>query len=317
MRGYFYARVFLWCIMVQFTKQFRTNRELLSILENRGVVISDKVRAEEFLDYVNYYRLTGYLSSFRPQKSSDDSFLPNTDFENVRRLYIFDRQLRSLVFEGVAIIEIYVRALISSCLGLKGPFVHFDETMFTPYFNKKKKKIWYACHEREIIRSQEACVRHFQETYDEWPRLPIWVSVELMSFGTISRFYEGLDKPYKEHIAQNFGQRSKVFQSWLHAVAYVRNVCAHHARFWNRVLSIRPMIPKNNAAWSCFSRPSVSKRPFLVLAVINHILKNIKTNTNMDVQWGIKMQQLLSDPPPVPNFEHAMGLPSQWKNFLL
>ncbi|WP_438590204.1 Abi family protein [Duncaniella muris] len=30
----------------------------------------------------------------------------------------------------------------------------------------------------------------------------------------------------------------KTFNSWLHTINYVRNICAHHARLWNRDFNI-------------------------------------------------------------------------------
>ncbi|MGE4307572.1 MULTISPECIES: Abi family protein [Bacteroides] len=29
--------------------------------------------------------------------------------------------------------------------------------------------------------------------------------------------------------------------SWLHSIVYIRNICAHHSRLWNKVLGVRPL----------------------------------------------------------------------------
>jgi len=284
-----------------------TNKALLSLLESRGLVIPDKTGAEKFLDYTNYYRLTGYMFPFESQRHS---FLPGTTFDSIQSLYLFDRQLRSLVYEGIAVLEIYIRAKISSCLGQNGPFVHLDKSVFYPGF---EWDVWYKFLVTEVERSSETFVRHFRSTYDEWPNLPIWVSVELMSLGSLSRFYGGLKRHYQTSIASNFNLHAPVLASWLHVIAYVRNICAHHARFWNRVLSIKSMIPKRDAAWSCFSRPSVQDKPFTVLTLLNYLLKNIKANTGMDISWHSRMRQLLNNPPQVPKFEQSMGIFSKWE----
>ncbi len=42
-------------------------------------------------------------------------------------------------------------------------------------------------------------------------------------------------------IAKWFGLPPETFTSWLHSVNYVRNICAHHARLWNRDMNIVPM----------------------------------------------------------------------------
>jgi len=301
------AGIFLpFFLMVQFSKPFKTSKELLSLLESRGLVIPDKTSAEKFLEYTNYYRLTGYMLPF---ESHGHSFLPGTTFDDIQSLYLFDRELRSLVYEGIAILEVYTRAKISACLGSMGPFAHFDKSIFYSGFHWED---WHAFLVEEVKRSKETFVCHFRSTYDEWPNLPIWVSVELMSFGSISRLYCGIKRCYQKCIASNFNLRAPVLASWLHAIAYVRNICAHHARFWNRLLSIKPMILRRDVAWSCFLQPTLQDKPFVLLTVLSELLKHIQAGTGMDIQWHSKMHRLLSNPPNVPRFEQAIGMPSRW-----
>ena len=56
------------------------------------------------------------------QKSSNETrnhqFIPNTDFDQILDLYIFDRQLRLLVMEAIERIEVALRSLWSSALAL-------------------------------------------------------------------------------------------------------------------------------------------------------------------------------------------------------
>jgi abortive infection bacteriophage resistance protein len=39
-------------------------------------------------------------------------------------------------------------------------------------------------------------------------------------------------------------ERRDLFVSWIRSMNHVRNICAHHARLWNRVLVDRPKPPK-------------------------------------------------------------------------
>jgi hypothetical protein len=50
--------------------------------------------------------------------------------------------------------------------------------------------------------------------------------------------------PEKKAVAVYFGVMEPVLVSWLHSLVYVRNICAHHARFWNKELRISAKIPK-------------------------------------------------------------------------
>ena len=41
-----------------------------------------------------------------------------------------------------------------------------------------------------------------------------------------------------------YGLQHLVLKSWLHTLTYVRNLCAHHARLWDKVLQISPRLPE-------------------------------------------------------------------------
>lgn len=90
---------------------------------------------------------------------------------------------------------------------------------------------------------------HLRQRYDEYPQLPIWAAVEIMSFGSLSKLYASLREDDQAEVAGNFGLHRRILVSWLHTLVYVRNICAHHARLWNRELAIAPKAPKWDAAW--------------------------------------------------------------------
>ncbi|WP_349293799.1 Abi family protein [Marinobacter sp. M3C] len=55
-----------------------------------------------------------------------------------------------------------------------------------------------------------------------------------------------------------------LLQSWLHTLTIVRNICAHHARLWNRELGIKPELPKKASfLWpESLTRPRDNVRVF-------------------------------------------------------
>ena len=97
----------------------------------------------------------------------------------------------------------------------------------------------------EYHRSDEQFVRSFKRKYSD-PLPPSWMTLEVTSFGTMSILYQYL-KPGipKRDVAAVFGVSDTVFASWLHTLVYVRNICAHHARLWNRTLGVRPLMPRH------------------------------------------------------------------------
>lgn len=70
-------------------------QEQLDKLKSRNCVVKNEARAQFILQNINYYRLTAY---FLPFKQEDGTYKDGTTFENVYRIYEFDRKSRKLVF---------------------------------------------------------------------------------------------------------------------------------------------------------------------------------------------------------------------------
>lgn len=84
---------------------------------------------------------------------------------------------------------------------------------------------------------------------DKYGKLPVWAAVECMSLGTLSMLYGNLDpdtgtsdssRGVQAEVAEAFGTKPYYLRSWMHHLTTVRNIAAHHDRFYNRVMTIRP-----------------------------------------------------------------------------
>jgi abortive infection bacteriophage resistance protein len=132
--------------------------------------------------------------------------------------------------------------------------------------------------------------------------------LEVTSFGTLSMMYENL-KPgkTKRKIAEQFGLDRKTFTSWLHTVVYIRNVCAHHNRLWNRTLSIRPRIPRTpHNRW--LSQNTGNGKAFFTLSIVIYFLNTV----NPKHTFPSKFKKLLDK---YPNVDvGAMGFPDDWED---
>jgi abortive infection bacteriophage resistance protein len=292
----------------RFTKPFTSYQEQLEKLRNRGLVIPDWEEAGWFISYCNYYRLSGYILAFEKERNV---ILPGTTFDDVKKLYEFDRALRGLVWEAIAVIEVSVKSRVAYQLGESGdPFLHKNKQLFQ---NTGTWHVWLEKIRKDTKGSKEPFVNHFKETYAEYPDLPIWVLTELMSFGSLSTFYSEIQGVYQRQIAWYFGVPHTILESWLHSLTYVRNLCAHHARLWDRYLCIFSKIPKRRSEWDCFRENNLSRRTFFTLSIIKFLLNKIKEHTNVDIDWSKRIVALMDNHPHVPNFERHMGIPGNWK----
>ena len=70
------------------------------------------------------------------------------------------------------------------------------------------------------------------------------MAIEVLSFGSLSIMFKNLKKnSAKKSIANYFGVSPIILESWMGHLAYVRNLCAHHSRLWNRTMTVTAMIP--------------------------------------------------------------------------
>lgn len=102
-------------------------------LLKRGL-IADRDDLIHKLQQVSYYRLSGYWFPFR--KFPDDHFKKDTHFKTIWNRYVFDRQLRLLVLDGIERIEISLRTNITYILGHETVPLDIQKTVISPIYNR-------------------------------------------------------------------------------------------------------------------------------------------------------------------------------------
>lgn len=184
-------------------KIWKSFNEQLELLRSRGMLIDDEKKALGYLRSLGYYRLSGYLYSFRQEdpnhsKKRLDQFIPNSRFEDVKALYMFDKKLRQLALDALERIEIAVRVSIAYELGKYEPLVYQKSQYFEPHFEHQK---WLDKYQNLVNRESESSfVKHHLEHYDG--NLPIWAASEVWDFGTMSMLYKGMLAKDKDRIAK-------------------------------------------------------------------------------------------------------------------
>lgn len=75
--------------------------------------------------------------------------------------------------------------------------------------------------------------------------IPIWVAIEVTPFGFLSKLYRNLSEDVKKHIAKIYYNVPYLYlESWLQTLSNVRNVCAHYGRLYNKKLTFKPRLFK-------------------------------------------------------------------------
>lgn len=294
---------------MKFEKPALSVEQQLDQLVRRGMFVTDRAAAMQLLAHVSYYRLRAYWlpDEVPASRPGDHAFKPDTQFETIVDLYSFDRKLRLLVMDAIERIEVSLRTGWAYVLSLRcGSHGYLDPTLFRKC--REHEKCLLKLRE-EIQRSQETFVLHYRKTYTEPELPPIWVACELLSFGQLSLWYQNLKHGSdRVEIAAAYGIDEQILKSFAHHLTFVRNVCAHHSRLWNREMTIKMKVPAN-PEWLGMSFNSANiKRLYNTLVMLAYVLDIISPRS----QWRANLLALLGQHPKVDLA--AMGFPGDWRD---
>lgn len=99
--------------------------------------------------------------------------------------------------------------------------------------------------------------------------------------------------------------------SWLHTITYVRNICAHHSRLWNKTFGITPMMPRRTTFPFVTLSTKGTQHVYFVLCMIQYLLNIINPSNTFRNKINVLLEEY-------PNIDIvAMGFPENWKEQLL
>lgn len=277
------------------------------MLKGRGLIVGDENEAIRQLKIISYFRLTNYMRPMEANKSTH-IYKPGSLFENAVDLYYFDKQLRVLLFSAVQSIEIALRSKVIHHLSIKyGAFWFMDEHLSSnqTLFNENLSHI-----DKELKRSREDFIsQHFAKyTSPKFP--PVWKTLEVVSFGTLSKLFENFgDKRVKKIIAREFNLPQHLYlENWIKCIAVLRNCIAHHSRIWNRKFPLKPKMPlKLTGMWIDCSSIEQAKL-YAQLCCLAYLQNQIHPDNDFKQQ----LKSLLSAHPNVDVV--TMGFPAGWEN---
>ncbi len=213
-----------------------TVEDQIEKLKSRGCIIEDMDHAVCALSNINYYRLAHYFAVFLETKNR---YKEGTSFETVMHIYDFDKMMRNLLLTALEEVEITMRANVSNYHALKyGALGYLNESGFDPA--RHNHKVFVKKIERVIEKNTgEQLVAHHMKKYGG--AFPLWVIMELFSFGLLNSFYSEMKVEDKRAIAENaFGMPYRCVENWLNCLSELRNHCAHYNRLYANPLSSTP-----------------------------------------------------------------------------
>ncbi len=292
---------------MNYTKPPLTIQQQIDKLKDRGLTFGNEPRAANYLSNISYYRLRAYTYPFQDNTNSNHPFIQPVSFEEIINLYVFDRRLRILVFNALEKIEIALRTKIIYEYSIAfGSHWFEDENMF---WNIDQFDTDMETLSNEIDRSKETFIEHYQNTYSNPPTPPAWMSLEVASFGLLSKLFRNLKNgPVKTKIAREFGlPTSEILSSWMYAITGIRNIVAHHGRLWNRRFIITPRIPSRVLNPFLNNTHIFRNKIYAIFCCMNYILGIISPGNS----FSTELKELLKSCHLVDLNE--MGFPVDWE----
>lgn len=277
------------------------DEQVANLLE-KGLIVEDAEYAKVFLNDVSYFRLIKAYSLGLKEKNG--LYNETAHFEDIVNLYLFNSNIRQQLFLQIEKVEVGLRCRLSNYFcdkyGVLG-YENVDNFTDAIHHNELLDDI-----QKEVARNIKApFVKNFLYNY-EGGKIPLYALVELFSFGTLSKFYKNLKSEDKKAISAMYSVGYTYFQSWIEALSYVRNICAHYGRLYNAKLSKTPKL------YNRYKGKDISNfRIFATLLTLKHILPN-------DCHWQDFVQTIVRLIEKYPSVNlRLIGFPQKWVEYLL
>lgn len=290
---------------MEYTKPPLAIEDQTKLLKKRGLLIDDEAKTSNYLKNISYYHLSAYFKSFQ---DDDDKFKSGTSFKDIVDVYIFDQKLRLLLLDVLERIEKSFKCRMAYELAIKNNDSHW--ILNTDLFdNQGSYNQFIVPCVNEVARSRETCVMHYYQTYQNPKHPPIWIMLEVLSFGSCVTIYRQLKISEQKTIARSYDLAEKFLINWMQALSRIRNICAHHSRLWNANINLK--LKQQHRDYEKFFHNLHTKKSsyapiFDYLVVLQIVLCKIYPGS----EWDQKLHDIIVES----DIDIArMGFPDDWK----
>jgi abortive infection bacteriophage resistance protein len=321
--------------VIAYTKPFLPLPKQIALLQSRGMAVTDLAKATHYLEQIGYYRLSGYWYPLRQSQVIPDgkggvttrildNFRTGSELGQVVDLYVFDKRLRLLMLDVLERIEVALRTDVTLQMGRRDRWAHMSPSLLDGKFVSQvppgKSTTRYQDFQTRFTNmlqdSKEDFVKHFSATYHT--PLPIWAAVELWDFGMLSVFISGMQYSDVRAIAAKYNiPRPELLPTWVRTLGYVRNVCAHHSRLWNKPLTAQPKQPRRGEVpmLNHLVGDAYAAERFYSAAAI---ARNFQLAINPSSTWGKRFVDVVGQFPTAPGIAIGQaGFPAGWDSLPL
>lgn len=224
-------------------KIFKSYRQQVSILRSRGMLIgkgSQGSRVMRILERENYYNvINGYKESLLASPATptaDEVYKTGTTFDEVYALYNFDREIRNIYLKNLLKLENTFKTIIAHEFSAK--YGHDNYLKIENFDISNERNISSSIKligdiQQEIARQMSKHHQVVTHYMTEHGYIPLWVLVNILTFGKIENFYKNMKLTDKTVVARQFNLHPDELAKYMHMLALARNKGAHDERFFD------------------------------------------------------------------------------------
>lgn len=306
-----------------FKKEFKTLDQQIDILKSKGLIIDSDEKVKKILFRENYFFINGYRYIFY-KSQNEREFIEGSTFDELYAFFLFDRNVRNIMFKNILIIENNIKSVMSYVLSKKYGIKEKDYlkvSNFTKDFSKSRRVSDVISKIRRQIKinsKQHSATLHYITNYGY---VPMWIMVKVLSFGIISELYSILKDEDKKEIADYYGVPFENLEIFLAVTANYRNLCAHEDILFDH--KTQREIP-NTIYHEKLNIPKVSDEYvygkndfFSVIIIMKHMLTEEEFRLLLyEIGYEIDLLDGKVSSIPLSKILHRLGFVDNWRDIL-
>ena len=215
------------------------DQQVEKLTRDKGLIITDNERqiARAKLNEIGYFTLIGgYKDLLRDPATK--KYFDNVTFDDILEIYNFDTSIRELFFHYICKIEKHMRSIISyefCYIHGESQSKYLDCNTYNYQGNNQKKRRQIEKLTRILTDlTTSTKYQYIKHQKDAYGNIPLWVLINALEFGKISKMYSLFQTPLQIKISNNFDYVTNAeLIKFLKVLVDLRNVCAHHERFFS------------------------------------------------------------------------------------
>lgn len=296
-------------------------QQIEKLTKEKKLYIPDPDYAIEMLKRYSYYSLiSGYKEQFKDASTS--CYRPDAAFEDIVALYEFDENLRGLFLKYLQKIERQMKSYLSFYFCEKhgeSQEKYLNRANYN-YIKKNQKDIDRLIRILKHYTDGRTDYQYINHAAINHGNVPLWVLVNALTFGNVSKFYLLSTYDIQAKIAKNYaGINESQISKVLIVMTGFRNVCAHGERLYcyhtkqaipNLRLHQKLDLPKNGQEYLCGKHDL-----FAVVIAMRYLLSDdrfleLKKELIRTIDQYLKKTSCFTES----DVLRFMGFPGRWKS---